>query len=250
MGRDLTRELDDLSALWEGQFPYPGQEGFEEPRTLEELRRTLRERERALRELGEVDGGVLSEDRSLEERVLFLQDQTQDVTRAREELQAFISDTDAQAGALFSQALQGIDRRFNELFRRLFGGGEGRLMLTEGLSLWDAGVEVMARPPGKTPQHLGQLSGGEQSLTGIALLFAAMEVAGAPLAVLDEVDAALDEANLKRFAALAEECARTRQLIVMTHRRYTMERAQVLYGVTMSEPGLSQVVGVRLEDWT
>ena len=210
----------------------------------------FRSRERALRELGEVDGRVLSEDRSLEERVLFLQDQTQDVTRAREELQAFISDTDAQAGALFSQALQGIDRRFNELFRRLFGGGEGRLMLTEGLSLWDAGVEVMARPPGKTPQHLGQLSGGEQSLTGIALLFAAMEVAGAPLAVLDEVGAALDEANLKRFAALAEECARTRQLIVMTHRRYTMERAQVLYGVTMSEPGLSQVVGVRLEDWT
>ena len=250
MERDLAREIDDLSALWEGQFPYPGQGAFEEPRPLEELRRTLREKERALRELGETDMGVLSEDRSLEERVRFLREQTQDVTRAREELQVFIADTDAQAGSLFSQALQGIDRRFNELFQRLFGGGEARLTLTEGLSLWDAGVEVVARPPGKKPQHLGQLSGGEQSLTGIALLFAAMEVAGSPLAVLDEVDAALDEANLKRFAALAEEYARSLQLIVMTHRRYTMERAQVLYGVTMSEPGLSQVVGVRLEDWS
>ena len=98
-------------------------------------------------------------------------------------------------------------------------------------------------------QSLAQLSGGEQSLTGISLLFACMEVAAVPLAVLDEVDAALDEYNLLRFAELAREYAARLQLIVMTHRRATMERADVLYGVTMSEPGLSQVVGIDLEEW-
>ena len=95
-----------------------------------------------------------------------------------------------------------------------------------------------------------QLSGGEQSLSAIALLFASMEVAGCPLAVLDEVDAALDEVNLRRFADLAREYAQSRQILAMTHRRVTMERADLLYGVTLSEPGLSQVVGVRLEDWS
>lgn len=104
-------------------------------------------------------------------------------------------------------------------------------------------------PPGKRPQHIGQLSGGEQSLAAISLLFAAMEVAEVPIAVLDEVDAALDESNLRRFATLAEEYGQKIQLLCMTHRRITMEHADVMYGVTLSEPGLSQIVGVRLEDW-
>jgi chromosome segregation protein len=256
---DLQREVDDAVALWEEQFPYPGNSfhvpsedtGALSPRErTEELRRTIRERERSLKALGDVDLGTLSEDRSLEERLAFLKEQVGDVRSGMEELRRFLEETDRHAGALFSKALEGIDQRFDALFQRLFGGGEARLSLAEGSELWEAGVEVIARPPGKKPQHLGQLSGGEQSLTAISLLFAAMEIAGVPLAVLDEVDAALDEVNLRRFAVLAKEYSRAIQIVAMTHRRYTMEQADLLYGVTMSEPGLSQVVGVRLEEWS
>lgn len=256
---DLHREMDDAIALWEEQFPYPGESfrdsseenGELSPRDrTEELRRKIREREKNLKALGNVNLGTLSEDHSLEERLAFLGEQVSDVHSGMEELRRFLEETDRHAGALFAKALEGIDQRFDMLFQRLFGGGEARLSLAEGGELWEAGVEVIARPPGKKPQHLGQLSGGEQSLTAISLLFAAMEIAGVPLAVLDEVDAALDEVNLRRFAVLAKEYSRTIQIVAMTHRRYTMEQADLLYGVTMSEPGLSQVVGVRLEEWT
>lgn len=171
-------------------------------------------------------------------------------------------------GVLFGEALENINTRFNSLFCRLFGGGEAWLRLQEpdpdgpggeeekkSSPAWDAGVEIVARPPGKHLQNLAQLSGGEQTLTAIAYLFASMEVAGVPLAVLDEVDAALDESNLLRFGDLAKEYSsppgqgKGIQLLVMTHRRATMERADILYGVTLAEPGLSRVVGMKVEDW-
>ncbi len=164
-------------------------------------------------------------------------------------LQEFIAETDSQASRVFSLAMEGIDRRFDTLFQRLFGGGEAHLEIEGEGEGWEAGVEVTARPPGKRPQGLAQLSGGEQSLSAIALLFAAMEEARVPIAILDEADAALDEVNLRRYVDLAGEYARDLQILAMTHRRTTMEKADVLYGVTLSEPGLSQVVGVRMEDW-
>jgi len=260
--REMQRELEDLISLWEEEFPYEeraslGEEDPEEEKDHEVLRRKIRSLEREIRNLGDVNLGALSEVESLEERIGFLEEQIEDVRKGSEEMRTFIRETDRHAGALFAKALEDIDLRFNGLFQRLFGGGEARLSfggysggeLPPEEEIWDAGVEVVARPPGKQPQHLGQLSGGEQSLTGISLLFAAMEIAGVPLAVLDEVDAALDEVNLQRFARLAREYSERLQMIVMTHRRYTMEKADLLYGVTMSEPGLSQVVGVRLEDW-
>ena len=216
---------------------------------LEELRQEVREGERVLRRMGQVNMGVLSEDESLQGRLAFMEEQEKDVRQGMEELEHLIRETDREAGRVFSAALRDIDKGFNALFVRLFGGGEAHLELAEADSLWEAGVEVIARPPGKSPQNLRQLSGGEQSLTAIALLFASMEIAGVPLAVLDEVDAALDEVNLGRFADLAREYANRLQILVMTHRRLTMERADVMYGVTLSEPGLSQVVGVRLEEW-
>lgn len=241
-------EISESVDMWEEQFPYPGN-GNVDIRDFEKVRRSVRDLEKKLRETGDVDIGVLSEDASLTERLSFLGEQLRDVGSGIEELRRLIEETDKQAGLLFSTSLKEIDKRFCSLFQRLFGGGEAHLKLSEEGSIWDAGVEVVARPPGKRPQHLAQLSGGEQSLSAISLLFAAMEVAGVPLAVLDEVDAALDEVNLRRFSDLAREYSKTMQLICMTHRRATMERADLMYGVTMSEPGLSQVVGVRLEDW-
>lgn len=241
--------LAELAGEWEEKFPYPGR-GQAGDGDLEEVKRSIRHRERNLREIGAVDMGVLSEDLSLRERTAFLSEQCSDVSDGIRSLQGFISDTDRQASRVFGLAMEGIDRRFDILFRRLFGGGEAHLeMEGNGQEVWRAGVDVSARPPGKRPQGLTQLSGGEQSLTAIALLFAAMEEARVPIAILDEADAALDEVNLRRYVDLASEYARDLQIIAMTHRRTTMEKADVLYGVTLSEPGLSQIVGVRMEDW-
>ncbi|MDR3332390.1 MAG: chromosome segregation protein SMC [Synergistaceae bacterium] len=245
---ELSRERTELMQTWEEQYPYPGPDaaGDADP---DELRRNIRERDRNLRALGDVDMGVLSEDRNLRDRLAFLGDQLDDVNKSMMELGHLISDADEQAKTVFTGALEEIDEKFNDLFKRLFSGGEAKLEMIEGDSLWDSGVDVVARPPGKHPTGINQLSGGEQSLSAIALLFASLEVAQCPIAVLDEVDAALDEVNLRRFADLARDASKKRQILVMTHRRVTMERAGVLYGVTLAEPGLSQVIGVRVEDW-
>ena len=246
---EAERELEELTNTWEDQYPYPGGEALPEAEDIEDLRRSIRDGDRKIKAFGEVDMGVLSEDRNLRDRLAFMGEHLDDVRASATELEKLISDADRQAYKVFSDALQEVDRRFCSLFQRLFGGGEAHLEMIEGETIWDTGVDVVARPPGKHPQGINQLSGGEQSLAAISLLFASMEVADCPLAVLDEVDAALDEVNLRRFSELAKEYAKNRQVLAMTHRRVTMERADVLYGVTLSEPGLSQVIGVRLEEW-
>lgn len=246
---ETEREIEELINTWEDQYPYPGEQALPEDEDIDDLRKNIRDGDRKIKAFGEVDMGVLSEDRNLRDRLAFMGEHLDDVRASAAELEKLISDADRQAYKVFSDALQEVDNRFCSLFQRLFGGGEAHLEMIEGETIWDTGVDVVARPPGKHPQSINQLSGGEQSLAAISLLFASMEVAGCPLAVLDEVDAALDEVNLRRFSELAKEYARNRQVLAMTHRRVTMERADVLYGVTLSEPGLSQVIGVRLEDW-
>lgn len=246
---ETEREINELINTWEEQYPYPGAEVLPDDVNVDELRRRIRDGDRKIKAFGDVDMGVLSEDRSLRDRLAFLGEQLDDVRASADELERLIRDADAQAYKTFTEALQEVDGRFCALFQRLFGGGEAHLEMLDGSTIWDSGVDVVARPPGKHPQSINQLSGGEQSLSAISLLFASMEVAGCPLAVLDEVDAALDEVNLRRFSELAKEYAKNRQILAMTHRRATMERADVLYGVTLSEPGLSQVIGVKLEDW-
>lgn len=246
---ETERDLEELTSTWEEQYPYPGGGALPDGENIEELRHRIRDGERKIKSYGDVNMGVLSEDTSLKDRLAFLGTQLDDVNASVMELERLITDADNQAYNAFTDAMRNVDDRFCFLFQRLFGGGEAHLEITDSDTIWEAGVDVVARPPGKHPQSINQLSGGEQSLAAISLLFASMEVAGCPLAVLDEVDAALDEVNLRRFSELAKEYAKNRQILAMTHRRVTMERADVLYGVTLSEPGLSQVIGVRLEDW-
>ncbi|MDY4033419.1 MAG: chromosome segregation protein SMC [Pyramidobacter sp.] len=240
--------LDSLIADNEEKYPYPA-DFIPGDESVDKLENSCRYLERSLKDLGDVNMGALSEDQSLSERLEFLDGQLKDVQHGMDELRALIANTDKQAGTMFNGALVKIDRRFDELFQRLFGGGEAHLKAQEDMDLWEAGVEIVARPPGKKPLFLAQLSGGEQSLTALSLLFASMEVAKVPLAVLDEVDAALDEANLTRFAQMVADYSKNLQVIAMTHRRQTMEHAEVMYGVTMSEPGLSQIVSVKVDQW-
>lgn len=247
-GRGSRNEIAQLSELWDEKYPYNRSEA-DSLELEKDFLQVMRKLERELKALGNYNLGALSEDESLLERTDFLTEQLEDSRNARDELDALISQTDKQVETLFVGALDDIDKRFNELFRRLFGGGEARLQLQDGDTIWDRGVEIFARPPGKQLHNIAQLSGGEQSLTAIAHLFSSLEVANVPLAVLDEVDAALDEYNLIRFADLAKEYSKTIQLLVMTHRRTTMERADLIYGVTMVEPGLSHIVGINMEEY-
>ncbi|MDR3265441.1 MAG: hypothetical protein LBT15_05455, partial [Synergistaceae bacterium] len=242
-------EIDQLRELWDEKYPYDAGDAARIEDAARDLSGTMRRLERELRALGSYNLGALSEDESLTERIDYLTEQLEDVKTGVEELKGLIDETDAQVETLFTRAMTDIDDRFNTLFQRLFEGGEARLTLQEEGTLWERGVEIYARPPGKRLQNISQLSGGEQSLTAIAHLFAALEVARMPLAVLDEVDAALDEYNLIRFADLAKEYSKRLQLLVMTHRRTTMERADLIYGVTMVEPGLSKIVGIDVESY-
>jgi chromosome segregation protein len=245
----VRAEIEQLREMWDEKYPWDPEDAARIAEDARELSGAMRRLERELKALGTYNLGALSEDESLMERIDYLTEQLEDVKTGIEELRRLIDETDSQVETLFSQAMNDIDDRFNALFQRLFGGGEARLMLQEGGALWERGVEIYARPPGKRLQNISQLSGGEQSLTAIAHLFAALEVARMPLAVLDEVDAALDEYNLIRFADLAREYSKRLQLLVMTHRRTTMERADLLYGVTMVEPGLSKIVGIDMDSY-
>lgn len=246
-GRTQAR-VEELIQTYEEAYPYEGK--IDDDASPDSVARALNKAERSLRELGAVNRGALDEDASLERRLNFLSEQRSDAQTGADSLKEVIASADDQASRVFASALHDIDERFNALFVRLFGGGEAHLTWDKKGGTWDGGVEITARPPGKRSLYLAQLSGGEQSLTALALLFAAMERAQVPLAVLDEVDAALDEVNLGRFADLATEYAKGVQLLCMTHRRQTMERAKRAFGVTMSEPGLSKVVGLELDQWS
>ncbi|MDR2523700.1 MAG: chromosome segregation protein SMC [Synergistaceae bacterium] len=245
----IRTEVEQLQEMWEEKYPYDADEARRIEEAGRDLAVSMRRLERELKSLGACNLGALSEDESLTERIDYLTEQSEDVRAGIDELKKLIEDTDAQVETLFNQAMTDIDDRFNALFQRFFAGGEARLTLHAEGDLWNRGVEIYARPPGKRLQNISQLSGGEQSLTAIAHLFAALEVAHMPLAVLDEVDAALDEYNLIRFADLAKEYSKRLQLLVMTHRRTTMERADLIYGVTMAEAGLSKIVGIDVENY-
>lgn len=148
----------------------------------------------------------------------------------------------------FSQMFAKIRSQFDIVFKELFGGGKADLILTNPDDLLNTGVDIIAQPPGKKLQYLSLLSGGERALTAIALLFSILKVRPVPFCVLDEVEAALDEANVQRFSKFLKRFSENTQFIVITHRKGTMEEADALYGVTMQESGVSKVVSVRLED--
>jgi chromosome segregation protein len=141
-----------------------------------------------------------------------------------------------------------IKERFGDVFVELFGGGHAELQLTDPENLLETGVEIIAQPPGKKTQHLSLLSGGEKALTAIALLFAILQIKPSPFCVLDEIEAALDEANVSRFAAYLKDLCSLTQFIVISHRKGTMEVADVLYGVTMEENGISKLYSVRMAE--
>lgn len=202
----------------------------------------------SMERLGTVNIGAIEEYERVHERYSFLKEQQTDLVEAKQTLYSVIQEMDEEMQVRFERTFTQIRDEFAIVFQELFGGGKAELRLTDPKHLLETGVEIIAQPPGKKLQHLGLLSGGERALTAIALLFAILRVRPVPFCVLDEVEAALDEANVTRFSKYVKMYSQQTQFIVITHRQGTMEKADVLYGVTMQEPGVSRLVSVRLED--
>lgn len=203
---------------------------------------------RSIDHLGNVNIGAIDEYERINERYSFLSDQQTDLVEAKQTLFEVIREMDEEMQVRFETTFTQIKDEFKTVFKELFGGGKAELQLTDPNHLLETGVDIIAQPPGKKLQHLGLLSGGERALTAIALLFAILRVRPVPFCVLDEVEAALDEANVTRFSQYVKMYSRETQFIIITHRKGTMEEADVLYGVTMQESGVSRLVSVRLEE--
>ncbi|MEY8565137.1 chromosome segregation protein SMC [Corynebacteriaceae bacterium 7-707] len=213
----------------------------------DEATRELKAAEKSLRSLGKVNPLALEEYSALEERHRFLATQLDDVEKARNDLEGVIKDVDDTILALFTEAWNDVEDEFPRVFDTLFPGGAGRLILTDPDDMLTTGIEVEARPPGKKVKRLSLLSGGEKSLTALALLVAIFRARPSPFYVMDEVEAALDDVNLRRLIALFEELREDSQLIVITHQKPTMDVANVLYGVTMRGDGVTRVISQRMD---
>ncbi|WP_326547291.1 chromosome segregation protein SMC [Mycolicibacterium sp. ND9-15] len=208
--------------------------------------RRAKKAERELNELGRVNPLALEEFAALEERYNFLSTQLEDVKGARKDLLDVIDDVDARILQVFTEAYADVEREFTQVFSTLFPGGEGRLLLTDPNDMLTTGIEVEARPPGKKIKRLSLLSGGEKSLTAVAMLVAIFRARPSPFYVMDEVEAALDDVNLRRLISLFEQLRERSQLIVITHQKPTMEVADALYGVTMRDDGITAVISQRM----
>jgi chromosome segregation protein len=234
--------------------PPPGEDAAEAagrepvPYVREQQEKRLRSAERAMSLLGRVNPLALEEFTALEERHAFLSTQVEDLRSSRRDLMEVVREVDERVQQVFAAAYQDTAEQFERVFARLFPGGEGRLVLTDPDDLLNTGIEVEARPPGKKVKRLSLLSGGERSLTAVALLVAIFKARPSPFYVMDEVEAALDDTNLGRLLILLEELRESSQLIVITHQKRTMEVADALYGVTMRGDGVTAVVSQRLRE--
>src|SRR5690606_13883665 len=218
------------------------------PYVREEQEKRRKRAERDLARLGKVNPLALEEHAALAERHRFLTEQLADLKKSRADLLEIVKEIDERVERVFTEAYADTAAAFEDVFSRLFPGGEGRLTLTDPEDMLTTGIEVEARPPGKKIKRLSLLSGGERSLTAVALLVAIFKARPSPFYIMDEVEAALDDTNLGRLITLFEELRDSSQLIVITHQKRTMEVADALYGVSMKGDGVTTVVSQRLRD--
>lgn len=214
----------------------------------EEARKTVDKCKLEIKKLGDVNIGAIEEYDRVCQRYEFLTSQKEDLVKAEDTILEIIKELDDIMKERFLESFEQIREKFKSVFKKLFSGGDAELKLTDPSNVLSTGIDIKALPPGKTLQHISLLSGGEKTLTAISLLFAILETRPVPFCILDEVEAALDEANVDNFGKFLGEFRGKTQFIVITHKKKTMEYADVLYGVTMQESGVSKLVSVKLED--
>jgi len=199
--------------------------------------------------MGPVNLVAIEEHAEYEERYAFLNKQQEDLIAAKQQLLEMIKTINATTTELFTETFNKVNANFEGIFKQLFGGGSAKLVLTDDEDVLEAGIEIIARPPGKKLQTISLLSGGERTMTAVALLFSLFKVKPSPFCVLDELDAALDDANINRFVDALKEFLTMSQFIIITHSRQTIAAADVIYGVTMQTRGISKVVSMKFTDY-
>lgn len=246
----MEEQLDyQTKYMWdEYELTYSAAEELRDPEidnpTLN--RKAIYEMKAKIKALGDVNVNAIEEYREVKERYDFLTAQRDDIVNAEKSLEEIISTLDKEMRKQFTDSFVLVQERFDKVFRELFGGGKGTLKLEEGVDVLEADISVIAQPPGKKLQNMMQLSGGEKALTAISLLFAILDLRPSPFCLLDEIEAALDDSNVSRFAQYLHKLTKDTQFIVITHRRGTMAAADALYGITMQEKGVSTLVSVNL----
>jgi chromosome segregation protein len=240
----LHIHLNDQYHLTAEEIDFPEMESFNE----DSSRRKVKLLKQSIEELGPVNIVSIEEFERVSERHAFLTEQRQDLLEAKGTLHEAIKEMDEEMSIRFSETFFAIRTQFVRVFRELFGGGQADLVLTNPEEILETGIDIVAQPPGKKLQNLSLLSGGERALTAIALLFAILNIRPVPFCILDEVEAALDESNVVRYSQYLKKFSQDTQFIVITHRKGTMEGADVLYGITMQESGVSKLVSVKLEE--
>jgi chromosome segregation protein len=251
---DFGLVMFDYAEDVSGPVPLPLDGMVEQLPVITELDPKLEEeltRQRAqLRRMGPINPDAKNEYDRESERYEFMKTQVEDLRKAEEDLKKVIAELDEITKQEFTRTFDAVDREFRQTFVRLFGGGSARLALTDPENLVETGIEIEARLPGRREQGLALLSGGERSLTAIALVFALLKVSPTPVCVMDEVDAMLDEANVGRFRDLLVDLSRDTQFIIITHNRNTVQAADVIYGITMGRDSASQMISLRLDQVT
>ena len=248
---NLQKQFDDIIAkLWE-EYELTRREAEEqavEIENLTEARSRLNALKSKIKALGVVNVAAIEEYKEVSERYAFMKAQVDDVEKSKKEIENLIGSLTKQMKEVFVDSFAEINKNFTLTFKELFGGGEARLELSDPESILTSGIDIIVHPPGKIVVHLEALSGGEKALVAIALYFAIMKVRPAPFCVMDEIEAALDEVNVDRFAAYLRNLTAETQFILITHRRGTMEEADVLYGVTMQDEGISKLLELRASE--
>ena len=227
----------DLEDLYQGFTP--------EDVDWEALDREVTDLKQKIERMGNVNLEALDQLSEVEERVKFLSSEEADLLKSRETLSDILRKVNRESRERFEKAFSEIRVHFREMYRKLFGGGNAEILLEEGQDILEAGVEIVVRPPGRELQNLNLLSGGEKTLTAVALLFAIFKARPSPFALLDEVDAALDESNIDRFLAVLRDFTDQSQFVIITHNKRTMAEADALWGVSMPEIGVSRPMSIR-----
>ena len=249
--KELSEAASAIAAAEEAAREAQGEPGTGEAEiNVEELEQRYTEVRARIEALGPVNPQALEEFKEAEQRYEFLNTQRQDLIDSIRDTEKAIQELDTESRRRFKEAFDVVNEHFKEMFKTLFGGGQGEMRLTDEANLAESGIDIMASPPGKKLQNVALLSGGEKSLTAMALLMAIFRYTPSPFCILDEVDAPLDESNIQRLSRLIKEMAVDTQFIVITHAKRTMEVAQSLYGVTMQEPGISKLVSVKFDPRT
>jgi len=238
------------SKLWDDyEMSYQMAQKFKrEIENITKVQSEIKDLKNQIKELGNVNIDSIEEYKKVKERYEFMQSQREDLSQAKESLNVVIKDMEIKMKEQFLENFYIIKNNFIEVFAKLFGGGKADVFLEDDENILTSGIEIIAQPPGKKLQSLSLLSGGERALTAIALLFAILKTKPTPFCILDEIEAALDDANVFRYADYLKEFSDNTQFIVITHRKGTMESVDSLYGVTMEEEGVSKLVSVKLSD--